>query len=334
MPSLVRLDDRGVLQLGGADAVTFLQGLTSNDVRRVSSERAVFSAFLTPQGKFLHDFFVMQVGSALLLDCEADRRADLLRRLKVYRLRSKVELADVTDVFAVAAALGEGAPAAFGLPPAPGAAADFGGGVACVDPRLAGLGVRLLLPREQADAALAGTGLATAPAEDYDRLRLALGVPAGSRDLRVEKAILLESNYDELNAISWDKGCYMGQELTARTRYRGLVKKRLVPVAVDGPLPAPGTRITLDGREVGEMRSGRDGLALALMRLEALDKAAGGEAAFVAGEARIVPRAAAPGQPLIAERSPMGNWLLENMPRGEELELPSRVDPDRTPPFS
>src|SRR4029077_3031039 len=91
----------------------------------------------------------------------------------------------------------------------------------------------------------------TALQVDWDRHRLALGLPDGSRDLEAEKTVLLEAGFDELHGVSWTKGCYMGQELTARTKYRGLVKRRLVPVAVDGPLPPPGTQITLGAAEVG-----------------------------------------------------------------------------------
>ena len=101
------------------------------------------------------------------------------------------------------------------------------------------------------------------------------------------KAILLESGLDELHGIDWNKGCYMGQELTARTKYRGLIKKRLVPITIKGAMPAAGTSITLDGKEVGEVRSGRDGQALALMRIEHLDNL---EAGFLAGGATIFPR--------------------------------------------
>ena len=100
-------------------------------------------------------------------------------------------------------------------------------------------------------------------AADWDRHRLALGLPDGSRDLAAEQTVLLEAGFDELHGVSWTKGCYMGQELTARTKYRGLLKRRLVPVAVAGPLPPPGTPVLAEGAEMGEMRSGRDGLGLA-----------------------------------------------------------------------
>jgi len=130
------------------------------------------------------------------------------------------------------------------------------------------LGVRCILPRTDIRQALEGTGLEEAGFAAYDRLRLKLGIPDGGRDLVPEKSILLEAGFDELNGVDWQKGCYIGQELTARTKYRGLIRKRLMPVEIDGPAPTPGTIVTADGRDVGEMRSSRDGLGLALLRIE------------------------------------------------------------------
>lgn len=278
--------DRDVLRLTGEDRAAFLQGLVSNDMRKVAPDRAVFAAFLTPQGKYLHDFHVVALGDAWLLDCEAGRGADLFRRLRMYRLRSKVELADVTADWAVAAIPGQ----APDLANEPGAARALADGVIHVDARLAALGARALLPKATARATLAGLGLTETGPEAWDRLRLTLGVPDGTRDLVPEKTVLLEANYDSLNAIAWDKGCYMGQELTARTRYRGLLKKRLAPVQLDGPAPEPGTLILRDGREAGEMRSSRDGIGLALLRLEALEGDAG---PLLAGETPVRPSAPA-----------------------------------------
>lgn len=293
MSSFALLDTRGVLALHGEDRVAFLQGITSNDIDHVAANRSVFSAFLTAQGKFLHDFFVIALGESLLLDCDADRREDLFRRLRIYRLRSKVEIADATAQYAVAVAFGEGAAQAVGLSSnaVPGEAVPFAGGIAYRDPRLPALGIRVVAPHEGLAETLRDSGLAAANAAAYDSHRLALGVPEGGRDLLVEKSTLLESNYDALNAISWDKGCYLGQELTARMKYRGLVKKRLMPVAVDGPLPPAGTPITLDGRVVGEMRSGRDGLAIALLRQDAVARAGEpGAAALMADDTTIIVR--------------------------------------------
>ncbi|MDB5410946.1 MAG: glycine cleavage system protein [Rhodospirillales bacterium] len=284
--SFVALPERGLLVVAGEDRVGFLQGLVSNDVAKVGPQRAVHAALLTAQGRYLHDFFISAAGDTLVLDGEAARLADLQRRLSLYRLRAKVTISPDTTDRAVFACFAAGAPAAFGLPEDPGAAIAFAGGAAFVDPRLAALGVRVVAPRETAEAALREAGFAPAAFADWDRLRLAHGIPDGSRDLPVEKAILLESGFDELHGVDWSKGCYIGQELTARTKYRGLVKKRLMPVTVEGALPEPGTIIRMGEAEAGEMRSGRDGIALALLRLEAV---ASGQA-LDAGGAPVVPR--------------------------------------------
>ncbi len=286
----IRLESRGIIEIAGEDARDFLQGLISNDVFKVAADRAVYAAFLTAQGKYLHDFFIVELADALLLDCEKERLADLKRRLGMYRLRSKVTLADRTEDLAVAAVIGDGGAAAVGLSPEQaGAAVPFAQGVAYVDPRLPAMGVRMVLPRDGATAALDGTGLAALDQSDYDHLRIRLGLPDGSRDMDVEKAILLENGFDELHGVDWEKGCFLGQELTARTKYRGLVKKRLLPVDVDGPLPAPGTPVMFEGKEIGEVRSGSGEVAVALIRLAAFEQATGAGAVFTAGDARVIP---------------------------------------------
>jgi folate-binding protein YgfZ len=276
---------RGLIAVSGEDRVAFLQGLVSNDVTRVSETRAIHAALLTPQGKYLHDFFVMALGDALLLDTEGERAADLKRRLSIYKLRSKIVLDDWSDRYAVWIAWGETALAAAGLELA-GDARPLDGGVVLVDPRLADLGLRFLLPREAGDVPLRALGFVPGNAQEFEYARLSLGVPDGSRDLVVDKTILLEAGFEELNGVDWKKGCYMGQELTARTKYRGLIKKRLMPVVVDGPLPEPGTLVMAGEQEAGEIRSGQGDRALALLRLEAANDPA---AILTAGGVRLTP---------------------------------------------
>jgi folate-binding protein YgfZ len=261
------LDDRSLLAVSGPDRRMFLQGLVSNDVEKVSPARARYAALLTAQGKYLHDFMMIEHDRALWLEAEAGRLSELKRRLSIYRLRARATL-DQRPELAVGVVFGAGAPAVMDLPEEPGAARPFGSGIAFVDPRLAALGVRCILPRVDIRQALECIGLAKTGYPAYDRFRLELGIPEGGRDLVPEKSILLEAGFDELNGVDWQKGCYIGQELTARTKYRGLIKKRLMPVKVDGPAPAPGTIITAEGREVGEMRSSSDGVGLALLRIE------------------------------------------------------------------
>lgn len=267
---------RSVIAVGGDDRVEFLQGLISNDTTKAAPGRAVWAALLTPQGRFLNDMFVVDGGDGtLLLETERERAAALSRKLNLYKLRSKVTVEDRSAAMDVAVVFGTDAEKA--LP--------IDGTIAFVDPRLADLGVRVLAPTGQVAALLQARGVAEAPLDDYDTLRLSLGVPDGSRDLPVEKALLLESGFDELNGVDWKKGCYMGQELTARTKYRGLVKKRLFPVRIEGTLPVSGTTVELDGQDVGELRSGAGERAIAMLRLDA----ARGGGALTAGGARIVP---------------------------------------------
>ena len=245
MTQLALLPGRAVLRVTGGDRVTFLNGLVSNDVALAAPGRAVWTALLSPQGKWLADFFIFADGDALLLDCDAGQAAMIAQRLTRFRLRSDVALA--ADTRAVYAGWDGAAPE--------------GVGVAAPDPRLPDAGFRVL----SADALAVNASF-----EDWDRHRLALGLPDGPRDLDADKTVLLEAGFDELGGVSWTKGCYMGQELTARTRYRGLIKRRLLPVHADGALPPHGTRVLQGERDVGELRSSRDGIGLAVLRLDAL----------------------------------------------------------------
>ncbi|MEE8559702.1 MAG: folate-binding protein [Alphaproteobacteria bacterium] len=282
----VMLNSRGLLKVVGPDARGFLQGLISNDVDKLAPGRALWAAFLTPQGKYLHDFFLTTAPGeeSILIDCEAARLDDLTRRLGIYKLRAQVELTDVSDDFRVAALFGADALAALGLPAEPGTAAPFGGGIAYTDPRLAALGARAVLPHSGAEDVLVNAGFTHAEFASYDQLRIPLGVPDGSRDLEVERATLLENGFNELHGIDWDKGCFVGQEITSRMKYRALVKRRLVPVEIDGPAPEPGTPVMAGGKEAGVMRSANGGMGLALLRLENL------EDALSAGDARVTPK--------------------------------------------
>lgn len=285
-PAYAPLAGRAVLAIGGPDRVAFLNGLVANDVRRVTAEQAIYTGMLTPQGKYLYDFFIASDGERLLLEGEADRVPDLCRRLGLYKLRSHVSL-DATPL-TVFALMGERSAVPLGLAPEVGRTAAFADGLAFIDPRLPALGARALLPGASAEVSLAAAGFSPTGADAYDALRLSLGVPDGSRDMLIERSLPLECGFDELNGVDWNKGCYMGQELTARMKYRKLVKKRLLPVHVDGPLPAPGTLVHVGDREAGEIRSGHNGAALAMLRIEFLhDGGAGVE--FRAGDARIVP---------------------------------------------
>jgi folate-binding protein YgfZ len=251
------LPHRSVIAVDGPDRAEFLQGLISNDTTKVGHGQAIWAALLTPQGRFLNDMFVVEDGSGtFLMETERERAPALARKLKMYTLRSKVTVEDRSAAMDVAVVFG----------PDAGKVLPVAGATAYVDPRLPELGVRVLAPVGQTAALL---GLTEAPVADYEAMRLRLGVPDGSRDLPVEKALLLESGFDELHGVDWKKGCYMGQELTARTKYRGLIKRRLFPVRIEGPLPPSGAPVHRNGKEVGEIRSGQGDRALAMLQIDA-----------------------------------------------------------------
>lgn len=262
MSNIAYLAERGVVEITGEDRVSFLQGLVSNDVELVSPGHAVWAALLTPQGKWLADFFIVADGDRLLLDCEAAQAAMLVKHLSRYRLRARAALRDVSAEFAVHAAWGETPPDA---------------GLVVADPRLPEAGWRVLAP-------VPLPGIVDAAA--WHVHRIALGLPDGTQDMEADKTVLLEAGFDALQGVSWSKGCYMGQELTARTKYRGLLKRRLIPVAVDGEMPEAGTPIHANGREVGTLRSHAGSAALALLRLDALAS----EMVLTAGDAVLTPR--------------------------------------------
>jgi len=285
--SFLVLEDRGVLTVTGDDRRPFLQGLISNDINRAGNDRAIYASLLTAQGRFLHDFFIAELGETFWIDAEAARIEDLRRRLSLYRLRAKVTLASVTD-HVVVALFGDKALAKLGLPEEPGRAAPWADGVAFVDPRLIRLGARAIVPKS-AVAQIPGLGFAAGSRDEYEAQRLILGVPDGSRDLPVEKALLLENGFDELNGVDWKKGCYVGQEVTARMKYRSLVRKRITPVRIEGDAPPPGTPILLDGEEAGEMRTATSGRGLALLRLDAIEKADREGRPMTAGNASVTP---------------------------------------------
>jgi folate-binding protein YgfZ len=260
MPKLTRLPERGVILLEGDDRIAFLQGLVSNDIEAAGPGRAVWAALLTPQGKWLADFFIFAQGDALLLDCEATQIPMLIQRLSRYRLRMKASLHHDPMVHVYVA-----------WPDPPAATVDL----TAPDPRLPNFAWRILATKPLD---------ANATPEDWDIRRLEAGLPDGTKDMEADRSILLEAGFDELGGVSWSKGCYMGQELTARTKYRGLVKRRLVPVAVAGPLPPFGTPVLAGSIEVGTMRSGRDQIGLASLRLGTFG------ATLRCGDATLAPR--------------------------------------------
>ena len=258
------LADRGVVRVAGGDAEKLLQGLVTGDVARLTSQRALFAALLTPQGKILFDFFMSQHGGAYLFDTAAATAPQLAKRLEMYRLRSRVDISDDSAKFRVLAAWGDA------------------GGTGLADPRLAGLGARILL----------GPGSAEEPAQfginateaDYHAHRIALGVPEGGKDYALGDTFPHDANLDVLNGVSFTKGCFVGQEVVSRMQHRATARKRIVIVEGDAPLE-PGSEIAAGPSTIGSIGSVAGNRALALVRLDRAEEAAAkGEPLAAAGK--------------------------------------------------
>jgi len=278
----VTLNDRAVISVSGTESREFLQGLVTSDVTKVRPDRTVYGALLTPQGKFLHEFFIAELGGILLLDCDRGRRDDLIRRLTMYKLRAKIEINDAADEFTVVAF-----PDQQVIDGAEGSAAALGSGIVFVDPRLAAVGARAILPSADAADILTAAGFSETDTEHYEQCRISLGVPDGGRDLVVEKSFLLESNFEELNGVDFEKGCYVGQEVTSRTKHRGLIKKRLLPVEAVDVLPSGGTQVLLDGKDAGTLFSSKGTSGIALLRLEKVEQSERESLEFSAGSTKL-----------------------------------------------
>ncbi len=270
-------DNRGLLLLSGPEVDTFLQGLVSNDVTQADGQKAVYSAFLTPQGKFLYDFYMVRSEKGVFLDCRADDIPSFSKKLKMYKLRYDVTLEDISSDYQVSAIYGGDMSSV--LPTDTHQKTMPDGTIIYRDPRLPNAGIRILTtPSFDMDSLCANIGSDA----DYQSHRIGLGLPEAPTDLIADKSILLESGFDELNGIDWKKGCYMGQELTARTKYRGLIKKRLVPVQIEGDA-STGDDILFNGKVVGDIRSVEQEIGIAMIKLDALRQ----QSTFDIGSAKI-----------------------------------------------
>jgi tRNA-modifying protein YgfZ len=226
---------RKVLRIGGADRAEFLQGLVTNDVRRLS-DGLVYAAILSPQGKYLADFFLKDEGEAILLDADAGQAPGLAQRLGMYRLRAAVTIEDS----GLAVRRGTGAPPAGALS----------------DPRHPDLGWRLYGAEGGAD----GT--------DFDAIRVAHCIPEAGIELIPNDSFILESGFERLHGVDFRKGCYVGQEVTARMKHKTELRKGLATVEVEGAAP-PGTPIeTADGKEAGTLYTQSGGRGIAYLRFD------------------------------------------------------------------
>jgi folate-binding protein YgfZ len=261
----ILLADRGILRIGGPQGETFLQDLVSNDVAQLSPGEGRYAALLTPQGKILFDMIVVAItddgARAFLIDCARTQAAELAKRLGFYRLRAKVTIDNRSDEMAVLACLD---------------AAPQIDGIVVRDPRSDALGYRAYVPREHARAA-------EIDASAYEARRIAVGVPKGGVDFAYGDAFPHEANFDRINGVDFNKGCYIGQEVVSRMQHRGTARKRIVQVAFSADAPPPGTEINAGKAVIGTMGSSAGGHGLAIVRVDRVEEAKAAGERLVAG---------------------------------------------------
>ncbi len=258
----ILLPDRAVLRVTGQDAVKFLSGIVTNGVEGLAPGKPVFSALLTPQGKIVVDFFMVAAeaedGGGFVVDAPVALADELVKKLNFYKLRAKVEIAARPDL-AVAVVLDKEPPADAGL--------------IFVDPRHAGLGWRVVLPREGAEAALSAAGAEIVEAAYWQGRRIALGIPEGGKDFAYGDTFPHEADMDCLGGVDFKKGCFIGQEVVSRVERRDVARKRAVPVAFAEFAPEAGAEVKAGEMPVGFMGSSAGRLGLAMLRLDRVDEA-------------------------------------------------------------
>jgi tRNA-modifying protein YgfZ len=252
------LPDRGVVSVVGPDAAKLLQSVITNDMDLLGEGPvALHAGLLSPQGKVLFEFFVLKSQDGFCLETARAKAGELAERLNIYKLRANVDIADVSADYTVAAIWG-GPYAPRGEGPAP---------LWFADPRLPDLGFRELTTL-RSDWALDCADTTAATQDEYHAHRIGLGVPEGGKDYAFGDAFPHEALFDQLNGVSFEKGCYVGQEIVSRMQNRGTARRRIVPVAGDATLPAPGAPITAAGVEIGVLGSSAGARGLAPIRLD------------------------------------------------------------------
>ena len=266
---IAELARRGVVAVSGDDAEKFLNDLITSDVPAAEGG-AAYGGLLTPQGKILFDFLVFRDRGRFLFDLPRTTVADFVKRLAFYRLRAKVEIADLSDDHIVVAAWGSDVPPILDGPVAP-------------DPRLAALGFRAIVPGGADMAA----DYEEARSEDYDAHRVALGVPEGGIDFPFGDSFPHDAAMDQLAGVDFAKGCYIGQEVVSRMEHRGTARRRFVVATAAGSLPSAGASVTGGDKPLGTLGSSSGATGLALVRLDRVKEAMDAGATIVADSAEI-----------------------------------------------
>ena len=251
--SIYILEDRGILYISGEDTKEFLQNLISNDINKVTDNNSCFSSLLTPQGKFLYDFIIIKHKSGYFIDCEKSQTEALFKQLNIYKLRSSIEIINLSNEFVVAAFSYKKFLLFENAKDIPGNNFKYREDYILLDPRNKKLGGRLIINLEKLYLSLKKLKLKISDINEYYLLSYQLGIPQQDMKKLQNKLFGIECNFEELNGIDFKKGCYVGQENTARIKLKNKLSKRLLPIELINGKLEEGDLIYSDDKEIGKI---------------------------------------------------------------------------------
>jgi folate-binding protein YgfZ len=245
MAETLKLESRTVIELQGEDSLKFLQGLITNDTAKICESGYTYAFILNPQGRFLYDFFIVKSGDSILLDCQKSKLLDILKKLKLYKLKSKVEIYDKSEELKIY------------YSDSPIDSSSF------VDPRDETLGYRTITTHDIPN---------TCETLSYELRRIKSLIPDADADLIFERSLPLEFGQAALSAVDFNKGCYVGQEVTSRMNWRANIRKKLYLLEFTGPVPIKGEELILDNKKIGIFLGTVANLSLGLLNIEEVDR--------------------------------------------------------------
>ena len=237
-------------RVSGEDSITFIQNLITNDINKCKNNDIVYSCLLTPQGKFLADFFIFKNDDSFYFETDKKYYKNLINKLNIYKLRSNIDIKEVENIFSYSI---------FNF------SYNFDSLVQNNDPRNLSLGKKVILSNK---ILLNDNNLKQINENEYHEILIKNSTPYSHLDMVENKSLLLENNFDNINAIDWDKGCYVGQEITARMKYRSLLKKKIYPMKIIKGDISIGNELIIDGKKIGYIISKANSYIFALLNIE------------------------------------------------------------------
>ena len=268
---IIKLKNRTLLELEGDDSREFLQSLVTNDINLISKEKSIYSALLSPQGKYLYDFFIFQnTNNNIMIDCEKNDQEELIQKLNIYKLRSKIEIRvnDKIDIYSIYGRDLDTLISNLKIKYKEGFTKEVSNNLFFIDPRNKNLGLRNYTNKLMKEFSKIPAGILS----EWHYVRIKNNIPYPYNDLDKEKSFIIENNFEKINAIDFNKGCYIGQENTARQKYRGTAKRQLVVGRIVGKEIFNGEKVLYNKKVVGTVRSSSKELCLVNIRSEIYEK--------------------------------------------------------------